>query len=127
LINGKTILQWAELFPQIHDITRLNELFWTNPIYQTARGQSLLSFSDLKDAEERLARFAPYIAKVFPETERDNGMIESPLVPISNMQNRLQEISQLDFPGRLLLKCDNDLPISGSIKARGGIYEVLQF
>ena len=42
--------------------------------------------SDIEDAEKRLARFAPYIKKAFPETESTDGVIESPLVEISRMK-----------------------------------------
>lgn len=64
-------------------------------------------------------------AKVFPETQEANGIIESPLVNINSMKQYLQEEYKEEIPGQLLLKCNSHLPISGSIKARGGVYEVL--
>jgi len=83
-----------------------------------------LNISDITEAEKRLKRFAPYIKEVFPETK--TGTIESPLTPIRGMKQYLEKQWDLKIDGNLFLKCDNLLPISGSVKARGGIYEVLK-
>ncbi len=86
-----------------------------------------LTKENLLDAEERLKRFAPYIAKAFPETSESNGIIESPTIRIPRMKKHMEEMfDQKIICENVLLKCDSHLPISGSIKARGGIYEVLK-
>ncbi len=104
-------------------------MFWENPnyvSYEKAEQNFVLTKEDVKDAEERLRRFAPYIAKVFPETKEMSGIIESPLVATPLMKQHMENAFEQEMPGVFLLKCDNNLPILGSIKARGGIYEVLQ-
>ena len=88
--------------------------------------QPVLGMRDVEDAAARLARFAPYLAKAFPETAKSGGIIESDLVEIARMKPALEHMSG-PISGRLFLKRDSHLPVSGSIKARGGIYEVLKF
>lgn len=103
------------------------EILWINPKGMENTFDKDITQKDIDEAEERLKRFAPYIKKVFPETEKSNGIIESPLKDIPNMQKVLSEMLGYEHQGRLLLKCDSHLPVSGSIKARGGIHEVLKF
>ena len=69
----------------------------------------MLSQEDIKDAEERLERFAAYIEKVFPETSDNKGIIESPLLRIPKMKDGLEKMFNQELTGDLLLKCDNHL------------------
>ncbi len=98
---------------------------WFNPaVSTTAAGLSAsgLSSGIVDDAAARLNRFAPWIAQAFPETADARGVIESPLHAAPDMQRELGLTA-----GRLLLKRDDILPVSGSIKARGGVHEVLEY
>ncbi|MED4650289.1 D-serine ammonia-lyase [Bacillus pseudomycoides] len=128
-IESKDIQKWKGQYPLLSRLISMEEVFWINPNiekFQTGIKKSPLTQEDVRDAEERLKRFAPYIAKVFPETKGMNGIIESPLVRVPSMKQSLEQDYQQPILGELLLKCDSHLPISGSIKARGGIYEILK-
>jgi len=130
------------------DIKNTQPVLWINPnktVAPEALGKIGLSFEDILDAEERLKRFAPLIAKLFPETCYSNcdgiydgncdviydgiydGIIESPIVKAPEMKKQLENLYGTVINGDVYLKCDNYLKIAGSIKARGGIYEVLKF
>lgn len=115
-------------FPLLNKLMALEEVVWFNPNVTTL-DQGLpyvgLDEKDIHDASLRLQRFAPYLAIAFPETQLSNGIIESNLVDIPTMKTALEAYYQLPIKGRLMMKKDSHLPISGSIKARGGIYEVL--
>jgi len=129
MILDKSLEEWTKAYPLLKDLTSLKEVFWTNPkqtSFNDAMKKISLNEADVKDAEDRLDRFASYIAKVFPETQANNGIIESPNVRVPKMKTFLEEMYNQEIHGDLLLKCDSHLAISGSIKARGGIYEVLK-
>lgn len=115
-------------FPLLQRLMALDEVTWFNPNITTLE-QGLpyvgLGENDIHDASLRLQRFVPYLAQVFPETQVTNGIIESELVDIPAMKSVLEAHYQQSIKGRLMMKKDSHLPISGSIKARGGIYEVL--
>ncbi|STP45206.1 D-serine ammonia-lyase [Escherichia coli] len=63
-----------------------------------------LTEQDVQDAHARLSRFAPYLAKAFPETAATGGIIESELVAIPAMQKRLEKEYQQPISRQLLLK-----------------------
>ena len=115
--------------PILKEIREEKEVFWMNPDKtncQEAMKHIELTMENVNDAEKRLERFAPFIMKCFPETRNRNGLIESVLTPIPKMKELLNEKYQSNLEGTLLLKQDSHLAIAGSIKARGGIYEVLK-
>ncbi|MDO5550203.1 MAG: D-serine ammonia-lyase [Lachnospiraceae bacterium] len=117
-----------DTIPAVADAAALKETFWLNDKMLPAAQQNITEVNpgQIKDASDRLIRFAPYLKKVFPELEETNGIIESPLRPIPAMQEFLNNTYGAGIQGRLMLKMDSDLPVSGSVKARGGIYEVLK-
>ncbi|WP_109393302.1 D-serine ammonia-lyase [Proteus terrae] len=115
-------------FPLVNDLVDLKEVVWFNPkVTSTDQGLPYVGLTqdDVIDAQARLQRFAPYLAKAFPETAVTKGIIESELVDIPKMKVALEKRYNTSISGQLRLKKDSHLPISGSIKARGGIYEVL--
>ena len=117
--------------PVFRDIADCRETVWINDKYlpfdlTDALCQLTISDEDITGAEERLKKFSSYIRLCFPETKKDGGLIESPLKEIPAMQAALKKRYKADIPGKLFLKMDSHLPIAGSVKARGGIYEVLK-
>lgn len=115
-------------FPLVNELCALQPVTWFNPRY-TSLSEGYpnvgLTGSQVADAAERLQRFAPWLMVAFPETQESRGIIESPIRPLPALQAVLDSRYQHQLAGSLWLKMDSHLPVSGSIKARGGIYEVL--
>ncbi len=119
---------YMDSIPAVGDAARLKEVFWMNDkmVPQNEQRITQVKPEQIRDAKERLERFAPYLEEVFPELKETGGIIESELREISGMKDFLNTSYSAEIEGRLMLKMDSHLPISGSVKARGGIYEVLK-
>ena len=129
MIAGKRVEEWKDEHPILRDIINKKEVFWINPNKKNineVKNDLPLDITDIKKAQKRLKRFAPFIAEKFPETAENNGIIESDLKNINKFKSTLENNYNTKIAGNLFLKCDHQLPIAGSIKARGGIYEVLK-
>ena len=115
----------------LNDLSAMVETVFVNerkrPYDEVSALSSLVvSDEDIKDASERLLRFAPFIKKVFPETCESGGIIESPLQKADGMKKALVESYGCEIFGDLYVKLDSHLKVAGSVKARGGFYEVLK-
>ena len=123
------VQELKEAYPLIKEMEAGKEVVWMNPglsDLKTAMEGVSLSMDDIDDAENRWARFAPFIRKMFPETEAAGGLIESPLRTVDRMKDCLNRKWGAGLEGRLMLKMDSNLAVAGSVKARGGIYEILK-
>lgn len=124
MIAGKTRKEWFAAEPLLVQIAQKKPVFWKNQQQKAfSRMKDRLPFSraDIEAAKDRFERFAPYFQRAFPEAKRSGGRIESELRPLKRLKQ------QCEIKGRWLLKMDGQLPIAGSIKARGGFYEVLKW
>ncbi|MDO4670558.1 MAG: D-serine ammonia-lyase [Aerococcus sp.] len=122
------VQKYIDSNPVIQDVVDLKPVFWINDKrgkFQEVKDKVPYNYLDIKDAEERLDRFRPFIKENFDDTVELDGLIESPITKIEKFQADEAERYGLDIPGTLYLKRDDLLPISATIKARGAIYEVL--
>lgn len=106
------------------------EVCWKNPSYLPfceAKVGCKFSLDDVKAADDRLRRFSSFIKNSFPETVCTDGIIESELREIPLMKKALEKNYATKINGKLFLKMDSHLPVAGSVKARGGVYEILKF
>ncbi|AWT26954.1 D-serine dehydratase [Corynebacterium provencense] len=80
-------------------------------------------------AEDRFRWFAPLFEELFPETAGTGGILESPLVKVGALAEALDGQfggAGWRVPGNLWVKRDDVLAVSGSVKSRGGVHEVLE-
>jgi D-serine dehydratase len=130
LIGGVPFSEWRCRFPLLDQLLAYQEVAWFNPEKkesEPALGETGFTRQDIAAAADRFDRFRPFFAAAFPETRVAGGRLESPLRPIPGMRRALAKKYGVRLEGGLLLKCDHLLPIAGSVKGRGGIYEVIKY
>ena len=87
---------------------------WLRPRPAPQSNPTPIQAEEISTAQQRLERFRPVLATVFPAAGWD-GRIRSSLL----------EYPRQDELPPIRVKADHDLPMTGSVKARGGVYELL--
>lgn len=127
-----TVDELIKMNPVLEKVANLEETIWINPDRKTgeeAWENVPFTLEDIKEANERFKRFGPLLVKLFgkeyPEIIETNGILESDLLELKNLEKLYNDQDRIK--GKLYMKLDSHLPVVGSIKARGGLYEVLVF
>ena len=126
--HDKTITQWMTSHPLLVDLQKLKPVFWINHQVKdttTCLDEMSINKELLQESSFRLERFAPFLKQAFEELGK-HGIIESDLLEVPLLKEELSSHFNTQLCGKLFLKCDHQLPVSGSIKARGGFYEILK-
>ncbi|MDC9837564.1 D-serine ammonia-lyase [Rhizobium binxianense] len=114
--------------PARNDVLAARPTLWLNPRYRRQAIETAdlpVSPADVEEARANWKRLAPLLAKCFPELKATNGEIRSELVELKELREALGYRAR-EF-GNVFIKADSHLPVAGSIKARGGVYEVFLF
>ena len=129
MFSQQRIQEYERKYPLLKEMIALQPVLWFNPAENKKNHPQGVSLDkqDMHDAEQLWKRYAPFLAKEFPETKEANGMIESPLRKIAHMKEKLEHKFSSKIAGDMYLKCDNELAVAESIKARGGFFEVLHY
>lgn len=102
-------------------LKRGEPIFWSNPDYVPADDREAQAALTTAIAEWK--ELAPLLIQLFPELQATQGRIQSDLHELTGLREALG-YQGADY-GRVFLKGDHALPVAGSIKARGGLFEVL--
>ncbi len=114
--------------PAREDVLASRPTLWLNTEYRNGSINDAhlpVRPQHVDEAKANWERLAPLLQTCFPELEASAGAIRSDLIELTALREALGCGSEAF--GRVLVKADNALPVAGSIKARGGVYEVFLF
>ncbi|WP_052249089.1 D-serine ammonia-lyase [Leisingera sp. ANG-Vp] len=98
----------------------LGSLMWINPgLGPVAAAQVPVRPEQVAEAEANWRALAPLLQLCFAELEQSGGVIASELIEVADLAAAMGQDK-----GRFFVKGDHALPVAGSVKARGGVYEV---
>ncbi|GLO49600.1 putative D-serine dehydratase [Pseudomonas putida] len=111
--------------PARDDVLAGRPALWLNPNLKAngiADPSLPIRAAQVKEAEENWQLLAPLLETCFTELKASKGRIQSKLIEAEDLRGALG-YGTSEY-GRVFVKADGDLPVAGSIKARGGVYEV---
>ena len=109
--------------PARDDVLAGRPTLWLNPSLKAngiADPALPVRSSQVKEAEQNWELLAPLLQVCFPELVESKGRIQSKLIEATSLRQAVG-YGATEY-GRVFVKADGDLPVAGSIKARGGVY-----